>query len=447
MPPTDISTLIESRREHAFHSGLPAITGMETISLSTYFPEGTQYFYGYPAGQNSRFFNRVTPAVEELISARSLVCAGASVRPIVFSAAAESEVLSLLRNELGVSLVENDRILRLPAIIGPNIEGERRNTLVTQALRGLADHGALVMAQPYDDATIESRFQLPTDHTIWLNDKVHLRYMIPADYLPDRYAVFRNGADFARYAKKLPIPCVVKVSSSSAGDGVLICRTLRQLLHAQKEYAGILSSILVQEYIEVVRNFGIQFGVPHDCRLPAEIIGVSEQLTTPEGEFIGGIVDPGRLIPEIDGVNDLLLQVVLPAVRGSGWYGVGGFDVLMDRDGRFYITDPNFRMTGMTPYLCEARNGHIRKRIVSFTGAFRGDMASFRRAIVPMAVEGSPDQMLHIIALTRHGHTFRMSGAMLFDEDAEVAPSAARLLRAGLESKVFEKLLKMVRPL
>lgn len=439
---TDISTFVESRREHVFHPRYSAMAGTETISLSRYFPEGTQYFYGYPAGHNSRFFNCCPPVVEELVAARTLVCAGASVYPIVFSAAAESGIFSLLRDELGVSIADDGHILRMPAIIGPEIEGNQRNTLVKEALLSLTDHGALVMAQPYDDVILNNRFQFPSDLTIWLNDKVHLRYIVPSEYLPDRYAVFINGADFAQYAQKLPLPCVVKVSSSSSGNGIRICRTRRQLLNTQREFSMIRSSILVQEYIAVTRNFGIQFGIPSDRRFPVEIIGVSEQLTTSEGEFIGGIVDPDRLMPEIDGVNDLLLQVVLPSVRDRGWHGVGGFDVLVGRNNRFYITDPNFRMTGMTPYLCEARNGRIRKRMISFNGAFRGDMASLRRVIVPFAVEGHPDQLLHLIALTRHRDTFHMSGAMLFDEDAEVAPYAARLLRLGFESKVFKKLQK-----
>ena len=442
MPPPDVSALAERPRTSVCSSWFPVTTGRDTVSLPRYFPAGTQYFYGYPAGQDSQFFNRVPPVSEELVAARSLVCAGASVRPIVFPAAIEPHVLSILRDDLGVSLVRDDCIFRLPETIGPEIVGEHRNVLVKEALRNLADEGGFIMAQPYDDAMLKDRFQFPTDWTIWLNDKVHLQSIVPAAYLPDRYAVFPSGAAFAQYTGKFPLPCVVKVSSSSSGDGVRICRTRRQLLDAQGEYAEIRSSILVQEYIDVARNFGIQFGIPHDRRFPVEIIGVNEQLTTPEGEFIGGIVDPDHLMPTIDGVNDLLLRVILPAVRERGWYGVGGFDVLVDHHGRFFITDPNFRMTGMTPYLCEARNERIRKRMVSFTGTFHGDSESFRRAIVPLAVEGHPDQLLHLIALTHHGDTYRMNGSMLFDDDADVAPSAAHLLQMGFASKALEKLRK-----
>lgn len=438
--PQDVTVLMERPRTSLSHTSPPVIAGRNGVDLSRYFPAATAYFYGYPAGQDSQFFNLVPPASEELVAARSLVCAGPSVAPIVFPAAVEPHVLSILRDDLGVSLVEGDRVLRLPEAIGPEIVGEPRNALVKQALRSLVPDGALVMAQPYDDLGLQDRFQLPAELTIWLNDKMHLRSVVPAEYLPERYAVFGSGSSFADYAGGVPLPCVVKVSSSSSGDGVRICRTRRQLLNAQREYADIRSSVLVQEYIDVACNFGIQFGIPSDRGVPVEIIGVSEQLTTPEGEFIGGIVDPHRLMPTIDGVNDLLLQVVLPAVRELGWYGVGGFDVLIDRRGRYFITDPNFRMTGMTPYLCEARNGRIRKRMVSFSGMFRGDAEAFRRAILPLAVEGHPEQMLHLIALTRHGDTYRMGGAVLFDDDAEVTPSAQRLLRKGFASKALEKL-------
>ena len=173
-----------------------------------------------------------------------------------------------------------------------------------------------------------------------------------------------------------------------------------------------------------------------------EIIGVSEQLTTPEGEFIGGIIDPLRLFPEIDGINRLLLDRVLPTVREMGWYGIGGFDVLIDKDGKFYIEDPNFRMTGMTPYLCEARNGIIRKSMVSFIATFQGNKEEFQRNFVPLAREGDFAQMVHIIALTHHGDTFRMNAAMYFEQEEEksVQRNAQKLVGLGLKSKALRKL-------
>ena len=422
--------------------GQSSDNGRGGISLSRYFPEGTNYFYGYPSGEDSNFFNGVPPASEELVAARSLVCAGDHVRPIVFAPAIEPRISHVLKNELGIVYVEQDQIITLPTGITHSIVGKQRNTLIKQALRELSDYGSLVMAQPFLDPLLQNRYQIHPELTIFLNDKKNLPTYVPQEYLPERYGEYASGRAFSTSQDHLPVPCVVKVSSSSSGDGVRLCRTAGQLEKAKKEYAFVSGSIIVEQFIKVDQNFGIQFGIPcHRCK-DVEIIGVSEQLTSPEGEFIGGIIDPQRLFAEIDGINRLLLERVLPSVREMGWYGVGGFDVLIDKDGKFYMEDPNFRMTGMTPYLCEARNGVIRESMVSFIATFQGSEEEFLRTIVPLARNGSPAQMIHVLALTHHGDTFRMNAAMYFEQEEveSVQRNAQQLVNLGLESKALRKL-------
>ncbi|MFH0851944.1 MAG: hypothetical protein V1876_04315, partial [Candidatus Peregrinibacteria bacterium] len=143
----------------------------------------------------------------------------------------------------------------------------------------------------------------------------------------------------------------------------------------------------------------------------------------------------------IAGVNDLLLHHVLPTVREMGWYGIGGCDVLVDRRNRFFIVDPNFRMTGMTAFLCAARNKTVEKCMASFGGKFEGDQATFTRTIVPLTKCGN-GQRLHIVALTHHNGVFHMSAALLFhrEEEHEVPRLAGELLALGLQSRALEKL-------
>ncbi len=414
----------------------------ESINLSRYFPAGTQYFYGYPAGEDSHFFNNVPPASEECVAARALACAGDHVKSIVFGATLEESAVHLLQKELGVFYVNQKKLLSLPGHITPDITGKERNSLIKSALEDITESGRLVMAQPFQGPLIQKQFQFAPDQTIWLNDKMNLPLYVPQEYLPERYAEYENGQDFAETRKELPVPCVVKVSSSSSGDGVRICLTAAQLEKAKREYAARGGSIIIEQFVEYTQNFGIQFGISHDKNIPIDLIGVSEQLTTPEGEFVGGIVDPAELFPKIDGVNHLLLEKILPAVREMGWYGIGGFDVLIDRDGRPYMEDPNFRMTGMTAYLCEARNGVIQKPMVSFNATFKGTERDFIQNIVPFAREGDPRQMIHIIALTHHDDIFRMSAAMYFDPQRHdsISQNAAKFIELGLESKAFKKL-------
>lgn len=303
------------------------------------------------------------------------------------------------------------------------------------------------MAQPYLEEELCAQYSIAPALTNWLNDKKNLPSFVPSSYLPERYATFKNGLEFAESPLQLPIPCVVKISSSSGGDGVRICRTSDQLLQARKFFRMTESDIIVEECITVVSNFGIQFGIPADPAKDIKLIGVSEQLTTPEGAFIGGIIDPSKLFTRIDGVNDLLLHHILPTIREFGWYGIGGVDILVDNRERFFIVDPNFRTTGMTAFLFAAHNGDIRKCMAVFTGTFEGSLRSFSRAVAPIAHYQSENQRIHIIALTRHGSTFRMNAALLFDREEErhVPQYAEELLTLGIESDALSKLSRKRR--
>lgn len=411
-----------------------------SVSLSSFFPVGTQYFYGYPAGEHSGFYNAVPPHIEELVAARSLSCCGPWVTPVIFSSGRDAATQQILRDEIGIGRVCHDAIM-LPSTINEELTGVQRNRAIVHALAGLLAPRKFVMAQPYMSSNLQTRFALPPSLTLWLNDKLNLPHYVPSAYLPERYAEFVNGTTFATSTQTLPAPCVVKISSSSSGDGVRICHSSEEIDQARREFATVKTAILVEEHIEAVRNFGIQFGIPSDPAQDIEIIGVSEQLTTPEGAFVGGLVDPGNLFARIDGINDLLLHHVLPTVREMGWFGIGGCDVLVDNRNRFFVVDPNFRMTGMTSFLCAARNGVVNKCMASFTGTFEGEPAAFSRTFVPLSRPG-PDQRLHVIALTHHQGTFRVSAALLFSrsEEHEVPRMAGELLALGMQSRALEKL-------
>lgn len=415
-------------------------TVLTDVSLSRFFPAGTEYFYGYPSGEHSGFFNADPPYIEELDAARTLSCAGPWVIPITFASGVDPIAQETLREDIG-AVTTCQKTFVLPVRINETLRGPRRNRLIVHTLSGLLSPKKFLMAQPYMDTCLQTRFALAPSLTLWLNDKLNLPRYVPPAFLPQRFAEFGNGVCFASSPQPLPVPCVVKVSSSCGGHGVRICRTQEDLAGARTEFAKVKTTIIVEEQIEVMRNFGIQFGIPSDPTQDIELIGVNEQLTTPEGAFIGGLVDPGNLFARIDGINDLLLHHVLPAVREMGWYGIGGCDVLVDRQDRFFIVDPNFRMTDMTAFLCAARNKTIERCMASFVGTFHGDRTAFRQKFVPLTKRGSA-QRLHVVALTHHDGIFRMSAALLFDreEEHDVPCLAGELLALGLQSRTLEKL-------
>ena len=82
-------------------------------TLSHYFPPDTTYFYGYPAGTDSQFYNGVSPDIEELVSARPLVCAGTDLRIAAFAASTRDDARALLQ-EAGTAVIPRDRILPFP---------------------------------------------------------------------------------------------------------------------------------------------------------------------------------------------------------------------------------------------------------------------------------------------------------------------------------------------
>lgn len=418
----------------------PPLTEKRSLNLSKYFPKDTEYFYSFPAGQESNFFNSDPAWKEELITARPLACAGPDVRVITFAETLKESAWKILKHDLQASVISEKQIITLPEGITANVTGRRRNYMIKKALEQIATQGKLVMAQPFLDRELERYFQIPPDLSVWFNDKKNLPAYIPTAHLPERYASFDNGKNFSEDGQNFPFPCVVKVSSSASGDGVRICRTSEDLSKAKKEFIRIRGTIIVEEYIQSAYNVGIQFGIPSNASQPIEIIGINEQLTTAYGEYLGAVVNFHEKIPFVDMIYHVMLSTILPYVRRSGWYGVGDLDVLIREDGHFYFIDCNFRMTAMTAYLYQIRNGDIRNSIATFTGTFAGAVADFRGKILPIAQHGTEKQRIHIMTLTAHNDGLHFNAGMLFEGRRGIASAAFSLSRLGIRSVALKRL-------
>lgn len=305
-------------------------------TLSNYFPPDTTYFYGYPAGNDSRFYNSVPPFIEELVSARPLVCAGPTMRIIAFSATTRDDMLRLLV-ETGTDLPSPDRIIRLPDALSADVTGERRNTAIIDALTNVVPDGSLVMAQPYDRESLRTKYRIPLACATAMNDKLQMRDWVPAEFLPQTITTFADGRSFAQ-CNDFPLPCVIKLSNSSAGDGVRVCRTMEDIIAAKETFSSVREPIFIQEYIDATENYGVQFGIPADPAQPIDIIGMSRQITSPAGEFLGGIVLRNDPVPEE--LAEPLREQILPRAREQGWFGVGGIDVLKSAESRYYLHRP-----------------------------------------------------------------------------------------------------------
>ncbi len=411
---------------------LPAVTE-ESFTLSRYFPADTLYFYSFPAGEESGFFNGVPTWVEELVAGRPLLCAGPNMRVLTFSSVYSPDVLNLL-SEMGVSPLKASQVVVLPEELNSDLVGKDRNLGVKAALKALNCKGDLVMAQPFTDEDLRSSYRIEPKTTVWLNDKENLSDYIPTEHLPEEYFHFFSGKEFSSSVEEIPLPCVVKMTSSSAGDGVRICHTPEDLIGAKEAFGNLDGHVMVYEFIVATNNFCIQFGIPADLGKEIEIIGFNEQLIGKCGEFLGGLVKPDFDKPELQEVYKLMKEDILPKVRAMGWYGVAGLDVLMTKEGKFFFIDPNFRMTATFVFVCQVRNKQIKKSLLGFTGMFKGSEEEFREKILPVSKLGTEEQLMNVASLTHKDGVYRFNAALVFDENMPKEKGAKALLDLGVQS-------------
>lgn len=410
-------------------------------SLSEAYPQGTAYYYGYPVGWDSSFLNHCPPEVEELVAMRPAVCAGEDTKVVVYANTVSEKVLHLLRDELGVSYVADDQLIKLPPDIDATVLGNERNQRVKDALGLLVPDGTLAMAQPYLDPALQEKYLILPQVTAWLNDKRNTEALFPLEHRIPEYARCANGKEFFGLSgESLPYPCVVKVSSSSAGDGVRLCKNIADFHAAQKQFRDCEGLIFVQKMIDISRETEVKFAVPQNSVMPAELLGYSDEITGTDGEYLGGVIVNEQTDPAIQEIFETLQKDVLPIARSKGWHGVGGVGVLMDKDGAFYFCDPNFRMTAMMPQVMQMNGGAFGKRsILGFGGHFNGNVEEFS-TIGKRARAGDSDQILNVVAMAQNGGRVNINGGVLFDQPESLAENIAALRSHGIQSEVFDAL-------
>lgn len=426
---------VTSKDDHVSLPSTPVFSG-----LSEFFPRNTSYFYSFPSGEDSGFFNGVPAWVEELVAARSLVCAGPHVNSVVFAPSLDSLTWDMMTQRFGVELVDRSHVIGLSDEITDDLPASVRNMLVKTSLCSSLGDSKLAMAQPFLDASLKDRYLIPPRLTINLNDKVNRRFFIPSAYMPFVLKEYVNGEEFFSSSDVFPFPVVIKVASSSSGDGVRIAMNDADLLQAKQQFKSVNGRIIIEEHVESAHNVGIQFGIPSDPARPIRILGYNEQLTSRDGGFLAGIINPYKHIAAMQRVYDVLLHRVLPRVRSLGWYGVGGIDVLITRDGRFYFIDANFRMTATSAFIYLQQTKHIVNPVASFVGSYCGSYDGFLSDIVPLGQKGNSRQIMSVIGLTYRNGIFRFNAGVLFDTPESLKANAKILLDLGVHSDCLKAL-------
>ncbi|MBW4681527.1 MAG: ATP-grasp domain-containing protein [Microcoleus vaginatus WJT46-NPBG5] len=170
-------------------------------------------------------------------------------------------------------------------------------------------------------------------------------------------------------------PFLIKTSHGLSGEGTYIIKSPSELdycLREVKKYLDIklLDTIIVSEFVKnVVENYCVQFYVSKAGDIT--LIGTTGQLVTPEGSYLGGVIDYRQT--DMSKFYDMIAAIGRSANQ-QGYFGVIGFDVLEDKDGQMYVIDANFRVNGSTP-LCLQRHTllGLGKEVAKYSSDYRMD--------------------------------------------------------------------------
>lgn len=411
-------------------------------NLSEVFPEDTAYFYGYPTGwdETSRFLNTAPVSAEDLVAARALVCAGEKMSVVVFARTVEERITKALEGELGTELCK--RRIVIPSELDTTVTCQKRNERMKAILsESLADK-TLVMAQPYLGGKIENKYLINPRISTWANDKANMRDFVPEEYLTPEFARAESGAEFATMeAKAFPYPCVVKVSASSAGDGVRICKTEADFKEAQSTFSQYDCPVLVLKFIRAVAEIAPKFAIYPGSDFKSARLGASKDFSSSKGEWVGSFVGENVGAEVAERIYEVLETKVLPKLHAKGWYGVGEGGALIDAEGNFYFHDFNCRVTGDMAQTLQWNQGLFPKRqLVVFNGIVTSDFSEFIERIKPIAQRGSPDQILNLVAAAQYPEGIRVHGGVLMDQKESLMENIGRLESSGIKSDLFDRM-------
>ncbi|MEH2405246.1 carbamoylphosphate synthase large subunit [Nostoc sp.] len=168
-------------------------------------------------------------------------------------------------------------------------------------------------------------------------------------------------------------PYLIKTSHGLSGEGTYIIKSLSDLNYCLEEIRNylnikLLDKIIVSEFVKnQVQNYCVQFYVNKVGEIT--LIGTTRQLVTPEGNYLGGLIDYRNT--DMSKFFEMIAAIGQSAHK-QGYFGVIGFDVLEDHDGQFYAIDANFRVNGSTP-LCLQRHTllGLGKEVAKYSSDYR----------------------------------------------------------------------------
>lgn len=184
----------------------------------------------------------------------------------------------------------------------------------------------------------------------WLNNKLNMPSLVDEDYLPARRLVDEQ-TNLAQLVSTLGLPLFAKaaiIGASGAGQDVAWCDNPQQLqdgCRALAERGHNLAGVFVEQAIEVERCWCLGLAITKQDSI---YLGAALQLFDMPAQQIGSLVD-AAVAPPATVIE--LARLIADRARQRGYLGLAGFDIAVDRQGKLYVFDLNFRVNSSTAQL------------------------------------------------------------------------------------------------
>lgn len=235
-----------------------------------------------------------------------------------------------------------------------------------------------------EDVVSDKCYAVDKETFVALNNKARIPEWTNHKYLPEREIVSIN--DFKARIKEWDFPFVIKPGDdlpTAGGYGVMICYDEEDLAKATQrilEASDATDNLIIEQKIEAVKNYCVQFAYSEE--IGVTYLGTAHQITDKYGFYAGNenvhdvpqqVIDAGREIME-NGVK-------------LGFFGVAGFDLLLDKNDDVFAIDLNFRQNGSTSMLLlqEELNSSYQKFYSYFSN---GDNEHFFNTILKYVKKG-----------------------------------------------------------
>ncbi|HEX6355913.1 hypothetical protein [Actinophytocola sp.] len=225
--------------------------------------------------------------------------------------------------------------------VGTDLREFRSEAEFTARVAAAMDDGLLISMEYPQPATL-----CPEEHMVksaqlvgYLNNKASIDTFVDPVFQARRSVVTRKDLAEATPEEK---SWVLKAATNDAHRG-----NLDVYLHRAGEpitlpaFTDVLSEFVVEEYLHILRNWGIQLYIGPDAT--ARLLAVTEQRIDTAGLYTGGLFGLVSSPPAA-----LLTECLAIAGRAAdiGYRGMCSLDCAQTRDGQLVVLDLNFRITG-----------------------------------------------------------------------------------------------------